>query len=399
MNGLSPKSFKGGDSIKIPKAKRNILCFVFAMCMIISGSLALADTIYTIQTTSITTTAVHIEIEDFTQDDSDESNALLLMPGDSVSFVPKIVNHGTPCYIRAKIDVKLDGKSEEIETFIGGISSSLEKRGDYYYYNNIVGENETIDIFETVKLPSNIENTYQGENLLVEVHAEAVQARNFDPSGQWNVEIEETLDRHYSISNDTEPVESIVIYQNETEKYIKNSNPFFSELARLVPGDEIKEEILIDNIDTHSKFKLDIQSKNIEGQDIDLLDKVILTLTTEDGTQLYSGSIKDYSIREIADLNSGENQKLIATISLPAELGNEYALKKASILWIYYGEYEGKENPDIIDPEQDEPSEVINLPLTGDIKTECYLVLFIISTIGLFSTLAINNKKENLEER
>lgn len=399
MNRLSAKSFKGGDSIKIPKAKINILCLVFVICMIISGSLALANTIETIHTTSISTTAVHIEIEDFTQDNSVENNTLLLMPGESISFVPKVVNYGTPCYIRTKIEVKVDGKDEDVEKFIGGISSSLQKRGDYYYYNDVVGENEKIDIFETINLPLQIENTYQGKDLLVKVHAEAVQARNFDPSGQWNVEIEETLDRHYSISNDTEPVESTVIYQNETEKYIKNSNPFFSELARLVPGDEIKEEILIDNIDTHSKFTLDIQSKNIEGQDVDLLEKVLLTLTTEDGTQLYSGSIKDYSIREIADLNSGENKKLIATISLPAELGNEYALKKASILWIYYGEYEGKENPDIIDPEQDEPSEVIILPLTGDIKTDCYLVLFIISTIGLFSTLAINNKKENLEER
>ena len=81
------------------------------MCMIISGSLAIADTINTIQTTSMSTTAVHIEIEDFTQDDSIEQNALLLMPGDSVSFVPKVVNYGTPCYVRAKIDVKMDGKS------------------------------------------------------------------------------------------------------------------------------------------------------------------------------------------------------------------------------------------------------------------------------------------------
>ena len=40
-----------------------------------------------------------------------------------------------------------------------------------------------------------------------------------------------------------------------------------------------------------------------------------------------------------------------------------------------------------------------NTPITGDIKLDFYLVLFIISTIGLFSTIAINNKKENLEER
>ena len=86
------------------------------MCMIISGSLAIADTINTIQTTSIATTAVHIEIEDFTQDYSIEQNALLLMPGDSVSFVPKVVNYGTPCYVRAKIDVKIDGKSEDVGT-------------------------------------------------------------------------------------------------------------------------------------------------------------------------------------------------------------------------------------------------------------------------------------------
>ena len=369
------------------------------MCMIISGSLALADTINTIQTTSITTTAVHIEIEDFTQDDPVESNALLLMPGDSVSFVPKVVNYGTPCYIRAKIDVKMDGKSEDVETFIGGISSSLEKRGDYYYYDKIVGENETIDIFETVNLPSNIQNTYQGKDLLVEVHAEAVQARNFDPSGQWNIEIEETLDRHYSISDDTEPVESKVIYQNETEKYIKNSNPFFSELVNLVPGDEIQEEILIEDIQYPSKFTLDIQSKNDDGQDIDLLEKVMLKITAGDGTEIYNGSIKDYTIREIANLNSGETKELIATISLPAELGNEYALKKASILWIYDGEYEGKENPDIITPDKKDSPESNDTPTTGDIKLDLYLVLFIISTIGLFSTIAINNKKENLEER
>lgn len=369
--------------------------------MIISGSLALADTINTLQNTSISTTAVHIEIEDCTPDNSEESNVKLLMPGDSVSFVPKVVNYGTPCYIRAKISVKVNGINEDVETFIGGISSSLEKRGDYYYYNNIVAENEQIDIFEIVKLPSQIENTYQGKELLVEVHAEAVQARNFDPSGEWNVEIEETLDRQYSISDDTEPVESNIIYQNETEKYIKNSNPFFSELARLVPGDQIQEEISIEDIERSSKFTLEIQSKNKEGQDIDLLEKVMLKIEKENGTVLYDGNIKNYTVREIANLNSGETEKLIATISLPADLGNEYALKGATILWIYNGEYEGKENPDIIiDPDDKEsPASDKNTPMTGDIKLDCYLALFIISTIGLFSTIALNNKKEKIEER
>ena len=125
----------------------------------------------------------------------------------------------------------------------------------------------------------------------------------------------------------------------------------------------------------------------------------MLKITAGDGTEIYNGSIKDYTIREIANLNSGETKELIATISLPAELGNEYALKKASILWIYDGEYEGKENPDIITPDKKDSPESNDTPTTGDIKLDLYLVLFIISTIGLFSTLAINNKKENLEER
>ena len=149
----------------------------------------------------------------------------------------------------------------------------------------------------------------------------------------------------------------------------------------------------------------------------------MLKITASDGTQIYNGSIKDYTLREIANLNSGETKELIATISLPAELGNEYALKKASILWIYNGEYEGKENPDviidpasilwiyngeyegkenpdvIIDPDEKDSQNGNKAPITGDIKLDFYLVLFIISTIGLFSTIAINNKKENLEER
>ena len=89
-------------------------------------------------TSHIVTGDVHIGIQEFTRINKIEKNYTdpgTILPGMKISKIPRIINKGMPCWIRARLifSNKRDSVEGLDESNIKGISEKWIKKGDYYY--------------------------------------------------------------------------------------------------------------------------------------------------------------------------------------------------------------------------------------------------------------------------
>ena len=109
-----------------------------------------------------------------------------VMPGDKISKIPKVVNIDEgDAYIRIKATVGAtasDGGQVVIPTSALNLDINTAKwtqNGDYYYYNDVLGANQTTEpLFTTVTIPENLSDLYQNTTFSLDIEAEAVQVVN-----------------------------------------------------------------------------------------------------------------------------------------------------------------------------------------------------------------------------
>lgn len=135
-------------------------------------------------------------------------------PGDTIAKDPTITvgANSEDTYLRVKLDVDIVGlgakKGVTKEAYIQEIIKSMnidsndwELKGDYYYYIGILNNNDpgvlkandTVKLFEEVKIPAEWGNEIADAKINIDVKAEAVQVANFNlnDDGTWpQVEIE-----------------------------------------------------------------------------------------------------------------------------------------------------------------------------------------------------------------
>lgn len=129
--------------------------------------------------------------EDGTPDDTIEN----IVPGQDITKDPTItVKKGSAdAYIRASVEVTISNAndlSEEVkEARIQEIQAALNIQDGwtsgedgYYYYNAIVKAEESIVLFDTVKIPSSWGNEMADVTFEIIVKAEAIQSDNFEPA-------------------------------------------------------------------------------------------------------------------------------------------------------------------------------------------------------------------------
>ena len=78
-----------------------------------------------------------------------------VVPGQTISKIPRIKNNALPCWIRARITYAGEnGKLERLkDENIGGISGEWVKRGEYYYYTKVLKKQESTDLFQNISIP------------------------------------------------------------------------------------------------------------------------------------------------------------------------------------------------------------------------------------------------------
>lgn len=394
--------------------------------MCISGIYALTNNVIVSSEHILTTSAVNIELKEYLIDSSKNEKQfngenIVIFPGSSIPLVPKVINLGANCYIRAKLNIEIDNDIiNNIDDSILGISDKWKKYGDYYYYDSIINSGEAVEIFNSVNFPNNLPEIYQGKNIRVKIVAEAIQSKNFNPDytlqDPWNnVKIEKCVDNTYKVSQENN-ISSIteIKYANNAEKYIEVSENFFGNLNEIVPGDNIEEVIKIKNkTETTTEYFYSIEvSENINDAEKELLEKCNLTVIKNDTETIYSDSLLNYKNNSLGKFNPKEEATIKFIISVPEELDNKFSELKTKFRWNFSVQYEDEniqneeEKPE--EKTEDEPKEdnldkviknITNSPKTGDFKFDLSLTIFFISAIVLIIVLFLENRiKKNIDK-
>ena len=368
------------DEIIDSKNRLFLLGMIFFIIFCVSGIYALVDDVINNTESVISTSYVDIKLEEYQNGEPYTKENEVVMPGEVVELNTRVSNLGIDCYVRIKIIYTLNNTEYIESNYINGDYKNWSKIDDYYYYDSVLNQSETLNLFDTIQIPNNIINNSSGDKLVVHIIVEAVQAKNFD--GNWDeVDIKKTIDKSYSMDSEGN---SEIIYENNADKYIDIGDGFFNNLGGLLPGDSISDQITIDNNSSNRiKYYLSVDTKNLTQEEIDLLENVNITINNSKNRELYKGKLLQINNMLLGTYNSGSNEVINFTISIPSNLDNEYSKIATKIIWIF---------------SVNEENNNLN-PQTWDLRFDLSITLFMFSAVGLLIVMILEKKgKENIKK-
>ncbi len=356
------------------------------MIMSISGIYSITNEVINSTENSLSTGYVDIAIEKETITEN------VVMSGETISLDTRIKNLGVDAYVRVKAEYTFENNTYELDSI--NINNALwTKVDDYYYYNSILNKDSSLLVFNTFVVPDNITIGDDNEDFTVNVTADAVQAKNvtqdLDSSSPWNdIIISKRVEKSYS-SDDMGS--STVIYENGIDKYLSIRDGFFDNLAFMLPGDSLSEEIDINNtggneVGLYFKTSFD----GIDESEKRLLQSINLVIKDEDNNTLYDGPmLTDKKL--LKSYKDGEQDKLTLSVILPSDLDNEFSTIVTKIIWNFSCEEYNNGVP-------------VN-PRTGEHELDMSIKVFIISFICLVIVLilakinSLNRNKEKIRKK
>ena len=185
-----------------------------------------------------TTGIVDVELEEYTLKDGKlclwEDPHHYVLPGESISKIPRIYNFGNDCYIRADIQF-INTPITELSLY--GMSENWILAPDgYYYYKEIVPSGDFVNLFEGFVVPANLDENTQETEFNIHVFVEAVQSENFTPNFEmydpWGfIEIQECKkEGMYDVAlfKQANHLDFEINYIEDTQKLISNYQDFFA---------------------------------------------------------------------------------------------------------------------------------------------------------------------------
>ena len=388
LGKILQKSY-GGVNIKTKSRKLLILGTVFFMLMSISGIYAVSTQILD---SEFGVGGVRLEIKTYTLNEQNKEEEYVdgtkkVMPGDIISFIPKIKITEDKCYLR----IKLYYINDEIEAseYVSGMSDKWERHGEYYYYNYDLNRGEIVKVFDSIKIPENIDKMINNKDVKFTISAEAIQERNFAPNYEledpWNG-ITPTKNNSVSYNIDAKSSSNITIdYVGDAEEDVKVPNSFFSSIKRIMPGDSYTSSIEINNKDKEkARYYLTLGADERDKQVIELLKKLDLIITNKNGVIIYNGKMISNEKIFLGEYGLNGYDKLEFKIIVPEDLKNEYANLKPKLNWKFSVEYDKNDK------------KVVGNPKTGD-QINIAIAVFLVSAIGFLTVILINYRK-NKEE-
>lgn len=273
-------------------------------------------------------------------------NSKTILPGAVISKIPRITNYAMPCWIRARIIFSNENSETDglDETLISGFPKNWIKRGEYYYYTQILKKKDSVDLFQTVSVPSAWTEEHSGQSLGLTVQAEAIQAANFQPDFEamspWgNQKIQQCVhEQDGNFACKAEPVKLSVEFNGKAHKLLAVPGDFFSNMGTAMPGDVFQDTVTVSNT-TESQaeiwFRTAVSGQNTKQTEI--LKGVKLTVYL-DKKQVYKGTLDSPELEKNHSLGiyqPGQKGELKFALEVPAEWDNAYALRDAAVQWIF----------------------------------------------------------------
>ena len=384
--------------------------------MSISGIYAL-----TLQTTGgkFNTGGVDIEIQNYSLNSEEtevkyDNENKEVSPSEVISLISKIENYGENCYVRTKIFYINDAIN--FKKYVTGMSDEWEKHGDYYYYKRTLNKDEKLKIFDTIKIPDNIRELTSESKIKLEITAEAVQEKNFEPDfskeDPWQgIVPTQSVNTKYDINTNDNYI--VIKYEDGADEDINVPNNFFEEMKNLMPGDSYTSSVEIKNKNNKKAkyyFKLSLNEEDKIYQE--LLNNIDLIISNKNGKILYNGKMINDKKILLGEYSIGQEDKLDLKIIVPKELENKYANLGSTLNLIFSAEYEKEntennnaENSDNTDNTVENESKKDNNkenenkmnPKTGD-KISVAITIFVLSSIGLIIVSFLDyREKRNIE--
>lgn len=328
--------------------KRVAAVLSLAAVISISGTYAYFSDTLTV-TNHIVTGDIDISLKEYELTKNGEipyRNSKKVMPGDVVSKIPRIINAAQPCWVRVRVFCSDDGEDMEGLSCkeMKGISKDWVKRGEYYYYTKILEKSDSVDFFEKIAIPSYWTEEHASRRLSMTVQADAIQAKNFRPDfaamSPWgNQEIELCVhERNGKLTCRKENVRLSVVFHGKAHKLMSVPDDFFINFQAAMPGDTFRDSVTVSNTtekDAEIFFRTGTQKQNAE--QLRMLNEMQLMIAMN-GKTLYTGNLKAEGMQKNVSLGvfkPGQSGRLDFAVKVPAEWKNSYALKEASVKWIF----------------------------------------------------------------
>lgn len=299
-------------------------------------------------TNHLSTGIVDIELEEYRRlNDGREvlwEDISEILPGQQISKIPRITNYGNDCYIRARIDF-VDAPIN-IHNIYGISDKWLHGKDGYYYYQEPLLTGNSVELFQGVYIPENMENETMEVVFKMNIDVEAVQSQNFIPDYSndhpWgNVEIQACgKEGMYDISTFKQSEENNfwIRYEGQTGTLFKNEDDFFKNFPVMLPGDIYTENMCFENL---SNEKIKLYFRTAETLNTSLLDDVILKISkTIDGRteEVYHGKIRAQDLNKsilLGEFLPGASGQMSFEVSVPETLDNEYTILRDNVIWIF----------------------------------------------------------------
>lgn len=277
-------------------------------------------------------------------------NMRVVLPSEKISKIPVIINEGMDAYIRCRITYDSTGKSLADEN-LQGIGEDWKKIGDYYYLTRILREGEKELLFEGVEVPSWWDSDDSGTEFSITIQAEAIQASNFSPDFQtenpWlDIPIQDCI--HESgdkMIYERKNYRNLLIELDGSAKQILLiPSDFFANLDKGMPGDQVTDMIRIRNQSDRSSYLYFSTAlpEGLEEKALKLLQRYQLTLRLGDQI-LYEGPLSAEKLGQelfLGKYDRGDSKELYFTLTLPEEIGNEFSLLDAAVIWKFRAVWE-----------------------------------------------------------
>lgn len=255
-----------------------------------------------------------------------------------VSYIPRIINNNADCYIRAKVDVIMDGECQQPLNVdhIYGLGGDWISKGGYFYYTEVLQEGQQTDLFKGIHIPEDWEYG-DAEGFSLAVKAEAVQSANFTPDFNSDLPWGSVELKEVETASGADCMEAIPVSVISKAEYTGDggfqcsTEELFDEFSGMMPGSKYEKTLELKNC---AKEMLRV-SLDLTADDSELNRRLQLRITADD-KEIYSGTAADAGMQEslnIMEIDKKETGYLKLEIGLPADTDNGYMELQDDIVW------------------------------------------------------------------